>query len=868
MAIGTHVGPFALEQLIGEGGMGTVFRARDARLHRDVAIKVLAPAYANDPERLRRFEQEALATAQLAHPNILAVYDVGTHEGRPYIVTELLEGATLREKIGGRALPVPRAIDYAIQIARGLAAAHARGIVHRDIKPENVFVTRDGQVKILDFGIAKLVLADDAADAAADTVTMHGSGPLGTASYMSPEQARGDGRVDHRADLFSLGVVLYEMLTGVSPFRRETNAETLTAILREEPADLTLPPMLARIVRHALEKTPADRFQSARDFAFDLESLAVAGSAPARNARRAPLWLAAALGALALGAAGYAVGRRTAPGDAGPLVHSVQRLTDFVGLEEAPAIAPDRRAVAFSARVNGYRQIFVRLIAGGPAVPITRDAVDHEQPRWSADSSSILYFSPATVGGSQGTLWMVPALGGAPRRVVDSIGGADISRDNRIAYLRSADGRVELVAATLEGADVRVVSRFDDPGYYKLPRWSPDAKWIAYQHGDGFRWDVFAVPSNGGTVRQVTNENRQIHGLAWMSDSRRLVYSSSRGSTMSYLPSVTLWEGRVDGGEPRLVVPGDLSYLHPDIDSTDAIAASRMQIRFDLWKYPVDGVPADNVRRAIAMTQQTAQVQTPTVGAHDDEIAFLSDSGSHANLWVLTVATGELRQITYERDDTVALGVPIWSPDGKRIAFVSSRGNTGLGFGVWLIDPDGGNQRQVAPHGLGAAWSHDGRHLYYVEAGNVHKLPADGGAPVQVRTGVRNVIGSSGTTLYFMVDRTLADGSAGFEIHAASPEDAPSRIVAQIPASRVPQWQIINPSLSPDGQSLAMPLTDGVTTNIWILSTTTGQWRQVTDFGQRAIFIARRVSWSADGRSIVAAVGEADSDIVLFSGRR
>ena len=262
------------------------------------------------------------------------------------------------------------------------------------------------------------------------------------------------------------------------------------------------------------------------------------------------------------------------------------------------------------------------------------------------------------------------------------------------------------------------------------------------------------------------------------------------------------------------------------------------------------------------------QVQTPTTDPADRHIAFLSDSGGHANLWILTPETGALRQITHERDRSVALGVPIWSPDGKRIAFVSSRGNTGLGFGVWSVDPDGGNLRNLAAHGLGAAWSSDGQWVYYTEAGVLYKVAAAGGTPVRVRSGpARNVAGVDSQTLYFVVDRTLTAGSPGFEIHAATPEDAPSRLLARIPASRAPQWQIVNPSLSPDGRALAMPLTDGVTTNIWTLSTATGQWQQITDFGARPIFIARRVSWSADGRSILAAVGEGDADIVMFETR-
>jgi Tol biopolymer transport system component len=402
--------------------------------------------------------------------------------------------------------------------------------------------------------------------------------------------------------------------------------------------------------------------------------------------------------------------------------------------------------------------------------------------------------------------------------------------------------------------------------YYKYPRWSSDAKWVAYQRGDGFRWDIFAAALDGGSPRQLTHDNGQIHGLAWLPDNTGLVYSSSRGSTMPYLPTFGLWELRLDGGEPRRIIPADVSYLDPDIHQGGAMVASRRQIEFDLWKYPLDGTALENVSRASRITHQTGQVQTPTVGVRDREIAFLSDSGGHANLWVMTAETGELRQITYESDPGVALGVPIWSPDGRWIAFVSSRGHLGLGFGIWTVEPDGGNLRNLAASGLGLAWSFDGKQVYYTDAGALYKIPADGGSAVRVRPGgVRNVVGLDGTTLYFVVDRTLTHGSPGFEIHAATPDDAPSRVLARISASRAPEWQIVNPALSPDGKRLAMPLTDGATTNIWTLSTSTGEWSQITDFGARPIFIARRVSWSSDGRSILAAVGEGDADIVMFT---
>ncbi|HSE62256.1 MAG TPA: serine/threonine-protein kinase, partial [Thermoanaerobaculia bacterium] len=303
---GTRLGPYEIVTPIGAGGMGEVYRARDTRLGRDVAVKVLPASFSTDPDRLRRFEQEARAAGVLNHPNITAVYDVGTVDGTPYVVTELLEGESLRSRLGGGPLAPRRATEYAVQIAHGLSAAHEKGIVHRDLKPENLFVTKDGRVKILDFGLAKLTQSNvgtahtnlPTLPATADTEP---GVVLGTLGYMSPEQVRGR-PADARSDIFSFGAILYEMLSGKRAFHRDTAADTMSAILREDPPDLSstnrqVSPTLDRIIRHCLEKDPEARFHSAHDLAFQLQVPATGetsgiDAAPAPKRRTSPALLA------------------------------------------------------------------------------------------------------------------------------------------------------------------------------------------------------------------------------------------------------------------------------------------------------------------------------------------------------------------------------------------------------------------------------------------------------------------------------------------------------------------------------------------------------------------------------------------------
>jgi len=861
-----------------------VYRARDLSLGREVAVKVLPEQLASDPERLRRFEQEARTAAALNHPNILAVYRFGTTEARtPYLITELLQGQTLRERLSQGTIAVRKAIDLALQVVRGLGAAHDRGIVHRDLKPENIFLTRDGVVKILDFGLAKLMAPETSGEQSA-VATIGATEPgvvLGTAGYMSPEQVRGQA-ADHRSDIFSLGAILYEMLSGNRAFRGKTTADTMSAILKEEPIELSssvrnLPPALGRIVHRCLEKEAAERFQSARDLAFYLELLSKdeSGSGTAialASTRKTRAPIALLMGLAILVAAGFGVlgGRWMSRPQQGSKTVNLRRLTDFIGMEQFPALSPDGRSVAFTAEVSGQRQIWVRLLSGGSPLQITHDDADHQSPRWSADSASIIYFSPSSQANDLGQVWEIPALGGTARPVVSSLIPADLSHDGKhMAYMRPDQGKVDILTADPDGSNPQVAARLPSDFAYSNLRWSPDDRLLAYQSGRTFDFDVFYVAAVGGTPQRLTHDGNPQSGFSWLPDGSGVIFSSGRGDTVLYMPTMNLWKARVDGTGLQQITFGETSYLFPDVDRDGNIAATRARIAFDIWKYPADGPPKENVRQGIQITRQTGSVQTPSVSPNDRELVYLSDSGGHGNLWILDLASGQSRQLTFVEDPQVTVGVPVWSPDDAHISYVT-RGKTGWNVDQWVVNPDGSNPHKVSDGGGWACWSWDGKWLYVAPPSQkgfrIEKVNADGTQHVVIQEdGMKPAISPDGT-LYYAVNLATLNGVADLEIRAAKPDTASSRAVARIPGSRLSALtSVMQPVISPDGKWLAMLLLDGPTTNVWALPTSGGELRRITDFGHEATFIARRVSWSSDGKSIYAAVGKGEADIVLLS---
>jgi len=729
--IGTSLGPYRVLDKLGEGGMGEVYRARHLTLDREVAIKVLPARLGADDTARERFEREARAVAALSHPNILAIHDFGVHDGVAYAVMELLRGTTLRVRLDEGPLPPRKLLQIGAEIADGLAAAHDRGVIHRDLKPENLFITGDGHVKILDFGLARQSAVLTAAAAVAPTVqaaTEPGM-VMGTVGYMSPEQVRGD-VADHRSDIFSLGCVLYEMAAGVRAFARDTAAETMTAVLREDPTDLS-PTAAARstgletVVRHCLEKRPDERFQSARDLAFALRSLAgsptsgpqIAAAAPPRSGG---IWPMLALTAGLSGAALFVAGRFTAPRAAsGPQVESFTQVTDQAGVETTPTLSPDGKSLVYAKTVGTDTDLYMLRIGSRTAVRLTTDSPTEDlEPAFSPDGEQIAFRSERDGAG----IFLMTASGESVRRLTDfgfspswSPDGTEIVVSpvgflSPTGLLSSATG---LTIVNLKSGETRPL-RID--GRAVQPAWSPNGMRIAYwgvraQSGQRDIWTVAADGSDavGGGVR-VTEDSALDWSPTWSPDGRYLYFSSTRGGTMNmWRTAIDERSGRTTGQPEPITTPSTWSGAFSFSRDGSRLAFASVDYRSTILRVPFDPARGEVIGPPEPLVRGTRPIRDPELSRDGQWLTF-TEAGVREDLFVARIDGSQYRRLT---DDAFRDRGPGWSPDGSRIAFYSDRSGS---YELWAIRPDGSGLVQLTT-GTGTAgfpvWSPDGKTIAF-----------------------------------------------------------------------------------------------------------------------------------------------------------
>jgi Tol biopolymer transport system component len=726
--IGRTLGHYRIVEKIGEGGMGVVYRAHDERLDRDVAIKVLHASVAQDADRLARFEREAKAVAKLDHPNILAIHDFGTDEDVTYAVTELLDGQDLRQSIPAPGVSWQKTVEMGAAIADGLAAAHGKGIVHRDLKPENVFVTSDGRIKVLDFGLAQM---KEPVDKEAETAALTPAGTvagtvMGTMGYMSPEQLRGE-QADARSDIFSLGCVLYEMLSGKAAFLRNSTAETTVAILKEEPLSLSdsvkmLPSDLERAIRRCLEKSPEARFQSAADLAFNLRSIGTGsgvpvmatptngtpvGAGPIKQTFRRHALIASGF-VIALVASWLLWNSELLRSRTVPVGVRFAQVTALPGVEQFPSLSPDGQWVVYSAAGSGDFDIYLQSTGGRMPICLTEDSTaDDDQPAFSPDGQRIAFRSSREGGG----IFVMGRTGEAVRRVTGSGFNPSWSPDGTMLVYATErvglmplnwEGVSELWVVPVDGGEARRLGSGDGV----MPRWSPHGHRIVFQTrlGTNAQMDIMTMPAQGGEPTPVLSDAATDWSPTWSPDGRFIYFISDRGGSMNLWRIPVGEESGRPSGKPEPVTTPATFAAHPCFSADgQRVAFSSVLMRQNVQIAMFD--PQTLVMSEPTwLTTGSRQWSSPDPSPDGAWVAFYSRDLPEGDIYVIRADGTGLRQVTLgEPVDRV----PRWSPDGELIAYFSTGGGQ---IQAWTVRADGSDIRQMTV-GEGASivvWSPDG----------------------------------------------------------------------------------------------------------------------------------------------------------------
>ena len=901
--VGRSLGRYRVVAPLGAGGMGEVYLAEDVKLKRRVAVKLLPAELTASRDRVRRFEREARAASALNHPNIVTVFEVGEEEGLPFIATEYVEGETLRQLLARGPLSPAQALDVAAQAAGALAAAHEVGVVHRDVKPENIMLRRDGYVKVLDFGLAKLTqpqaLMNEGTPVASTVETKPGV-VLGTVAYMSPEQARSL-EVDERTDVFSLGVVLYEMLTGRAPFTGETPSHVIVSILEREPEPLALhadvPAELERIVTQALQKDRAARYQTMRALLDDLRELKDELAFRSRQGR-ASGQSESTRGSGAQRAAGDSGAAGAAVAATGRAEHRTTARTEYLGglarhkrgvalavllcamagtgvglyrwlrarppavpfanirITKVPVarqvyagrISPDGKYIAYiSLSPEGEQSLWVKQAATDSSVQVVPPAqVNYWGLTFSPDSDSLYYVikdhnNPVSV------LYRVPILGGAPRKLMTRLSGVVVSPDGRrLAFVRgspSSEERLQLLTADAEGGDERVVAEGAGAAFRSFD-WSPDGKSIAYinpaPRGEQMDWYVGEMSTAGGPERPLTQPAAQrLRGLIWMPDGRHLLLVADES-----LGRPQLWLLSRDGGELRRVTHDLNSYLYISItaDSRQILATIRSRPA-SLWVAPLG-----DARQARQVTPGTDEydhiVWTP-------EGQLVCDIGP--SLWQMDTTGGERRRLSPE---TWTDSYPVVTPDGRYVVFGSLRSGR---QNIWRMERDGSAPVQLTTEGGNfPALAPDGQWVIYTNSATgragVWKVPLAGGTPERIVDAAADkaAVSPDGRLLAYSYEDPQTKLSKLAVVTVAGGQTRRVFDHAEVGYGNI-LW-------TPDGRALVF--INGETGDLELRPLTGGAPRKLVEHGVEELF---SFDLSPDGKRLAYTKGTLTSTLVLIS---
>jgi Tol biopolymer transport system component len=672
LAPGATLGPYQIEALAGAGAMGEVYRARDPRLNRTVALKVLPAHVASVPGLVQRFEREARAIAGVEHPNICPLYDVGADRGVNFLVMQFVEGETLADRIGRGPIPARDAVGLARQIAAGLDAAHAQGIVHRDLKPSNIRLTPDHQVKLVDFGLAKAMSpTSGGADAATQSATPSEAGTIvGTAAYMSPEQARGQA-VDRRTDIWAFGCVLFEMLAGRRPFSGQSLPDVFAAIVSSDPDLRALPAATPRrvrdLIRRCLQKDPARRLRDIGDAAIELDDAAsepaeASGPAAARVARSgsAPIAWTVAVLAVVVAAAAWIFRRPEPPREvAAPMRFSL--VTNFAGVEAQPSLSPDGRQVAFVSNRTGQWDLHVSLVTGGEPVPVTSDANVESRPRWSPDGTKLLY-ARLNDNGTQ-DIWVMSALGGPTRQVVANAFSPAWSAEGRIAY---SSGNL-IWMADADGANARAVTQPEPPPiFHDQPAFDHTGRRLVFiRRRLGPRSELALLDLDTSKVRNLTDDDALALSPVWSADDRFVFFSSSRGGTLN------IWRLTLATAELTQITAGQSDDAELDVSGTRIVFSS---YRANTNLAEISLGPATSGQRKWLTKDLSRSETAPRYSPTGGQITYFTNrSGAEREgIWVMTADGTNPRQLVEDNRRTNVY--PRWGPDEKELIYYTRSG--------------------------------------------------------------------------------------------------------------------------------------------------------------------------------------------------